>query len=343
MKSLVNAVKNELPEAEHRMTARHILSNWKRDSKDPELERIFWIIAGCYTIGQFEDALEVLTKYNRGAWDTLQQQNPKTWSKAFFRVGSFCNDNLNNLCESFNKTIREARKKPLLDMLEDIRRQCMVRNAKRAILANRLKTHFTKKVHTEIELNKEKAKDLRRHIACGNVHEIDDHSVSYRVDMDLKTCGCIKWQLTGIPCIHAACVIRAKKIRIEDYVSGYYTAQKWRQTYSRGIIPVQGMKLWPRLNRLGVLPPPFRVGKRGRPSNYDRKKGLHETSSKATKMTRDRRVITCSNCHVEGHNKVTCPNDTVQSAPKRPRGRPRKDLVRVFHVYYFIKLFILLL
>ena len=72
MKSLVNAVKNELPEAEHRMTARHILSNWKRDSKDPELERMFWVIAGCYTIGEFEDALEVLKKYNNGAWDTLQ-------------------------------------------------------------------------------------------------------------------------------------------------------------------------------------------------------------------------------------------------------------------------------
>ncbi|XP_056864674.1 uncharacterized protein LOC108808175 [Raphanus sativus] len=325
-KGLVNAVKNELPEAEHRMCARHILSNWKRDSKDPELERMFWKIAGCYTVGEFEEALEVLKKYNKGAFDTLQLQNPRTWSRAFFRVGSFCNDNLNNLCESFNKTIREARKKPLLEMLEDIRRQSMVRHAKRAILANRLKTHFTKKVHAEIELNKENAKECRRYLACGNVHEVDDHSVAYSVDMDLKTCGCIKWQLTGIPCIHASCVITAKKIRTEDYVAGYYTAQKWRETYSRGIRPVQGMKLWPRLNRLGVLPPPFRLGKRGRPSNYDRKKGLNENSSKKTKMTRDGRVITCSNCLDQGHNKVTCPNDKVESAPKRPRGRPRKNL-----------------
>ncbi|XP_013619235.1 PREDICTED: uncharacterized protein LOC106325726, partial [Brassica oleracea var. oleracea] len=158
-KGLVNAVKNELPEADHRMCARHILSNWKRDSKDPELELMFWIIAHCYTKGEYEDALEALKKYNKGAHDTLVLQNPPTWSRAFFRQGSCCNDNLNNHCESFNKTIREARKKPLLDMLEDIRRQCMVRNAKRAIIASRLKTKFTKRAHTEIELAKEKAKD----------------------------------------------------------------------------------------------------------------------------------------------------------------------------------------
>lgn len=156
------------------------------------------------------------------------------------------------------------------------------------------------------------------YIACENVHEIDDHSVSYCVDMDLKTCGCIKWQLSGIPCVHVA------------YVAGYYTAKIWGHTYSRGITHVQGMKLWPRLNRLRVLPPPFRIGNRGRPSNYDRNKCLNETSSKATKMTRDKRVITCSNCHVEGHNKVTYPNNTVKSASKRLKN----DLLRVCHVYF---------
>lgn len=196
MQGLVNAVKNELPEAEHRICARHILSNWKRDSKDPELECMFWIIARCYTKGNYEDALEALKKYNKGAHGTLLLQNPPTWSRAYFRQGSCCNDNLNNLCESFNKTIREARKKPLLDMLEDIRRQCMVRNAKRAIIASRLKTKFTKKAHTEIELKKEKAKDCKRYLACGNFHEIDHHRVTYSVDMNLRACGCMKWQVT---------------------------------------------------------------------------------------------------------------------------------------------------
>ncbi|XP_022562643.1 uncharacterized protein LOC111208155 [Brassica napus] len=320
---LVNAVKNELPEAEHRMCSRHILANWKRDNKDLELERLFWKIAGSYTLGDYQEHMDTLKKYCSGAFNSLQKTNPNTRSRVFFRLGSDCNDNLNNLSESFNKTIREARKKPLSEMLEDIRRQCMVRNAKRAIIASHSKTKFTKKVHLEVEKTKEKAKDCIRYMACGNVHEIDDGGVAYSVDMDLKTCGCLKWQLRGIPCIHASCVITAKKLKMEDSVSKYYTSDMWRVTYSRGIRPVQGMKLWPRMNRLPVLPPPYRLGNRGRPSNYDRKKGANESSSSSTKLGREKRMMTCSNCLDTGHNKTTCSNPTAEREPKRPRGRPR--------------------
>lgn len=115
---------------------------------------------------------------------------------------------------------------------------------------------------------------------------------------------------------------------MEDFVSKYYTSDMWRVTYSRGIRPVQGMKLWPRMNRLPVLPPPYRLGNRGRPRNYDRKKGANESSSSSTKLGREKRMMTCSNCLDTGHNKTTCPNPTAEREPKRPRGRPRlQDVV----------------
>lgn len=98
----------------------------------------------------------------------------------------------------------------------------------------------------------------------------------------------------------------------------------WRVTYSRGIRLVQGMKLWPRMNRLPVLPPPYILGNRGRPSNYDRRKGANESSSnQKTKLGRERCLMTCSNCLDIGHNKTTCVNSTAEREPKRPRGRPR--------------------
>ena len=138
---------------------------------------------------------------------------------------------------SFNKTIREARKKPLLDMLEDIRRQCMVSNAKVAWLLFLVgwRQSLLRKDILRLNWQRKKEKDCRRYMAYGNWHEIDHHSVSYSVYMDLRTCGCMKWQLTGILCIHTACVIVAKKIRFDDYVVDYYTTERWRQAYSRGI------------------------------------------------------------------------------------------------------------
>lgn len=144
---------------------------------------------------------------------------------------------------------------------------------------------------------------------------------------------CLKWQLRGIPCIHASCVITAKKLKMEDFVSKYYTSNMWRVTYLRGIRPVQGMKLWPRMNRLPVLPPPYRLGSRGKPSNYDRKKRANESSSSSTRLGREKRKMTCSNCLNSGHTKTTCSNPTAEREPKRPRGRPRlQDVVCFFFV-----------
>lgn len=90
----------------------------------------------------------------------------------------------------------------------------MVHDAKRALVASRLKIKFTKRAHAEIEQTKKKSKVCKRYMACGHLHEVDDQSVAHTVDMDSHTCGCIKWQLTGIPCIHASCVIVEKKIKV---------------------------------------------------------------------------------------------------------------------------------
>ncbi|RID74972.1 hypothetical protein BRARA_B02045 [Brassica rapa] len=322
---LVKAVHTILPQAEHRQCAKHIMDNWKRDSHDQELQRLFWKIARSYTIGEYTDNSEALKRFNLHAYNSLQNTNPESWSRAFFRIATCCNDNLNNLSESFNRTIREARRKPLLDLLEDIRRQCMVRNAKRSIIAGRLKTRFTKRAHCEIEKAINGSQHCIRYMARNNLYEVEHNSVNYVVDMNEKTCSCRKWQMVGIPCAHAASVIIGKKEKVEAYVNEYYTTQKWRETYKDGIKPVQGMMLWPRLNRLAVLPPPWRRGNPGRPSNYARRKGRNEFGSSKTMLTRRKRVMTCSNCKEDGHNKQGCKNPSVESQPKRPRGRPKNQ------------------
>ncbi|XP_010474442.1 PREDICTED: uncharacterized protein LOC104753967 [Camelina sativa] len=261
------------------------------------------------------------------AFNSLLRTSPMTWSRAFFRVGTHCNDNLNNLSESFNRTIRQARRKPLLEMLEDIRRQCMVRNEKRHIIAGRLKTRFTKRAHLEIERMIEGSQFCIRSMARDNQHEVELHDESYSVDMNALTCGCIKWQMTGIPCVHAASVIIAKKQKVQDYVVNWYTTRMWRASYKDGIQPVQDQLEWPRMNRLGVLPPPWRKGNPGRPNNHARRKGMYESSSSSsnTRVANNERVMTCSNCKQEGHNRLSCINPTVEAPAARPRGRPRKN------------------
>ncbi|XP_022556780.1 uncharacterized protein LOC106383344 [Brassica napus] len=261
--------------------------------------------------------------FDPGAHASLIKTKPETWSRAFFKIGSYCNDNLNNLCESFNKTIREPRKKPLLDMLEEIRRQCMTRNYNRSKMAKDRKTRFTPKTHKELDRVEKKSKECSLRWAIGPETEVEDRDQSYVVNLENETCACRSWQMNGIPCIHAAKVILGVGRKLSEFVAPFYTTSKWRETYSFGIRPVNGMIEWPRTNRLGVIPPPNRNGKPGRPKNHDRKKGTNETVS-TTKLSRANRVMTCSNCKEEGHYKNTCRKAFVESPPKKPRGRPRK-------------------
>lgn len=319
----MKAVHTLLPEAEHRQCCRHIYENWRKGGKDLRLQRFFWFIARSYTPGMFNYNMDELKNYDPGAHASLIKTKPETWSRAFFKIGSYCNDNLNNLCESFNKTIREPRKKPLLDMLEEIRRQCMTRNYNRSKMAKDRKTRFTPKTHKELDRVEKKSKECSLRWAIGPETEVEDRDQSYVVNLENETCACRSWQMNGIPCIHAAKVILGVGRKLSEFVAPFYTTSKWRETYSFGIRPVNGMIEWPRTNRLGVIPPPNRNGKPDRPKNHDRKKGTNETVS-TTKLSRANRVMTCSNCKEEGHYKNTCRKAFVESPPKKPRGRPRK-------------------
>ncbi|XP_010501825.1 PREDICTED: uncharacterized protein LOC104779135 [Camelina sativa] len=216
---LVKAIHEIIPQSEHRQCARHIMDNWKRNSHDMELQRLLWKIARSYTVGEFGGHMEALRSYNPSAYDSLLKTNPRTWSRAFFRIGSCCNDNLNNLSESFIRTIRLARRKLLLDML---------------------KTRFTKRAHAEIEKMISRSQFCEKWMARHNKHEIRCGDVKVCVDMSDRTCGCRK---SGIPCVHAASVIIGKKEKVEDYVVEWYITRMWQLTYADGIAHVQGKLL----------------------------------------------------------------------------------------------------
>ncbi|XP_013614098.1 PREDICTED: uncharacterized protein LOC106320281 [Brassica oleracea var. oleracea] len=317
-KGLVKAVHTLLPEVEHRQCCHHIYENWRKGGKDLRLQRFFWFIARSYTPGMFNYNMDELKNYDPGAHAYLMKTKPETWSRAFFKIGSYCNNNLNNLCESFNKTIREARKKTLLDILEEIRRQCMTRNYNWSNMATHRKTTFTMKTHQELDRVEKKSKGCILRLAIGPETEVEYKDQSYVVSLEKETCACRSWQMNGIPCIHAAKIILGAKRKLSEFVAPCYTTSKWR-----GISPVNGMIEWPQTNRLGVIPPPNQNGNLGRPKNHDRKKGANETRS-TTKLSRVNRVMSCSNCKEEGHYKNTCKKAYVSSPPKKPRGKPRK-------------------
>ena len=57
----------------------------------------------------------------------MMNTDPIHWSRAYMKLGSYCDSVDNNMCESFNNWIMESRYLPIISMLEWIRCKIMVR------------------------------------------------------------------------------------------------------------------------------------------------------------------------------------------------------------------------
>lgn len=124
---LVEAAKDVLPRVEHRQCARHVFANYKKAYNGLDYKRLFWAASFSTTEAGFILAMEELHAININAYNYLVQREPSTWSRAFFPDGRACEAVENGVSESFNSVIMEARTKPILTLLEELRIYVMER------------------------------------------------------------------------------------------------------------------------------------------------------------------------------------------------------------------------
>lgn len=156
------------------------------------------------------------------------------------------------------------------------------------------------------------------------VTHIGDHSFEVRcgteafgvnLDTNIKTgtCSCRHWGLSGIPCTHSVAAILYMHDDPVQYVSHYFKVDSYKKAYGYFMKPLNGQNMWVRCHYDPMLPP---IDRRmpGRPKKCRNKDPCEERKfSKAknskypgTECSRKGRVMTCSKCHSQGHNKATC-------------------------------------
>nr|KAJ0201399.1 hypothetical protein LSAT_V11C600338250 [Lactuca sativa] len=119
-KGLIEAIKERVPHAEHRLCARHILANFNSKFKGEHFIKPFWRVVKATTKQRHEAAMQEIKELDRGAFDYLMKRDPKCYCRAF-QEGVFCDVVENGISESFNAEIVEAGHKPIIAILEDIR------------------------------------------------------------------------------------------------------------------------------------------------------------------------------------------------------------------------------
>ncbi|XP_021758837.1 uncharacterized protein LOC110723774 [Chenopodium quinoa] len=258
-------------EKEVRNCVRHIWANFKLQFTGSTFKELFWNAARATTAIDFEIAMESIRFLSEDAYVYLDNIPPRHWSRHAFP--SQCNSNilLNNICETFNVVIRDARDKPILTQMEWLRRYVMKRhNDKREVvqkLDGKLMPYVSKKF--------DKIERVARHcivqVSRADSYEVELNGDSVLVDLAMRTCTCYHWQLTGIPCVHGFACLMDKRVDPEDFVDMYYHRQTYMYAYEEPVKPMSGPKHWEKQGFSEPLSPAIRVMP-GRPKSKKRKK-----------------------------------------------------------------------
>ncbi|CAA7055896.1 unnamed protein product [Microthlaspi erraticum] len=272
-KGLLSSVKAELPKAEHRFCVKHIYENLKKNHAGKDLlKKYVWNVAWSCTMTAYRKNLQKLKEYDVPLFEDVLKMEPRYWTLAFFKLGSFCDKVENNSTESFNATITKARGKAIIPMLETIRRQAMVRNAKRQKKAERWDGRCTKYVKLVLKELKEHAdKCVVSRGSHGNF-EVDLYDDRCHVDTKNKTCSCFKWQISGIPCEHAYGAMLDAGLDTDDYVYECFYTGKQRDCYSDNVKPMRGPGIWMAGSHRLVVAPPEQDPPEGEGSEKKKKK-----------------------------------------------------------------------
>ncbi|GJX08426.1 pentatricopeptide repeat-containing protein [Tanacetum coccineum] len=186
-KGLIEAVKDVMPLAEHRQCAMHIYKGFRKKYSGVQFRELFYAASKASYPQMFNKIMEKITKANLGANEYLIKKDPKTWSRALFRICSNCEEIKNGFSECFNSVLLLVRSKPLITMLESIRVIVKERlNTMRQIF-EKWNGDICPIIQKRLELNKDKHRFWHVIPAGGNLFGVRNGSEALTVDEHKRT------------------------------------------------------------------------------------------------------------------------------------------------------------
>ncbi|XP_074356580.1 uncharacterized protein LOC141696324 [Apium graveolens] len=249
---------------------------------------------------------------NEEAWKWLTGVPFHHWTRSHFMNDSKCDLLLNNMCESFNRCILRAREEGVLVMLEMIRVYLMRRlQNKREEMESWGDRKLTPKINSLVEKYKKWCGGCYSTYAGYDHFEVTTVNGSkYTVNIGHRSCGCKKWDLSGIPCHHGIDCLNRLGANVDEYVDPIYYEENYRKAYSGIIYPMNGHTEWERCNM--VMKPPMVEKQPGRPKKRRRPEMTDviekEEHGKRMMYRSTQLIARCGQCHLTGHNRRTCPS-----------------------------------
>ncbi|KAG8379461.1 hypothetical protein BUALT_Bualt07G0090900 [Buddleja alternifolia] len=316
IEGLIPAFELVFPRAEN-SCVRHLHENFKKAKfRGLTFKLALWNAAKATTLPEYELRMKEMALLDQFAVEWFNDKPPSQWSRSHFQTFPKCDMLLNNLCESFNSSILEAREKPILTMLEWIKEYLMTTLTENRDKAKKRWSYkqICPKIKKIIEKNMEKSADcipLKSDDWNYEIKVCDGDRLT--VKLRTHSCSCRRCDLTGIPCSHAMSAIGCQVLEPDDFVHESYSVATYLAVYSHAISPVNGPKLWEKTGYIPPMPPNFGK-KRGRPARA-RRLGADEPRDKGrrgkerkgpVRLKKQSFRVQCHYCGNPSHNQIGC-------------------------------------
>lgn len=147
------------------------------------------------------------------------------------------------MAETFNSWIVKIRDKPIITMLESIRKMVMEWFATKKEFAKSFAHEICPNIQKLLEKVKEKSNEGYEVLWDGrDTWEVEHYTTRrYIVKLNERSCSCQNWDLTGIPCVHAIAAIYYQRELPENYVDPYFSIDMLKKAYSGVIGAIPGI------------------------------------------------------------------------------------------------------
>jgi hypothetical protein len=263
---------------------------WSQQIRDALVEDFTRAAQAC-SIDDFNASIESIRNISTEAADWIIASKPEHWSDALFR-GCRYDHFSSNIVDVFNNWIPTKKEGSMVLMVDALRIKIMETIEARREACKSWEGPLTPSMDYKAQDEMSKAGKLTVLCSSETVFEVRGGGI-FVVNLANWECTCRRWQLSGLPCMHAVAVFNRIGRSFYDYCSKFFRIESYHLTYSETIVPIPDMDTFD-FSAGAVIPPP-------RPRTSDKPRRKRFNPNKETTLIR-----LCSRCKQAGHNKATC-------------------------------------
>ncbi|KAH6800893.1 hypothetical protein C2S52_001357 [Perilla frutescens var. hirtella] len=286
-KNIKNAVAAVYPGIAYGICVYHLQNNIKRWG--PNVVAMFQKAAS-YRTQEFEKHMRNISiASENGAYKRLLDTDPIRWARCKSPVRRY-KFMTSNCAECLNGRLHWARRLPVCTLLECVRTLigCWFYERRKNALG---RSHpLTQYAVGEVVKSIEQGKTMTVQPISSMKFKVTSGMKHYTVDLSVRKCSCLEFDLNLIPCPHAAAAI------------SYYSTENLGKMYSAEVFPVAHPDEWniPLEMASRVVSAPPNPRQAGRPR-------MSRIRSASQSLSGGRRVrARCARCGQSGHNRATC-------------------------------------